>query len=453
MATTDTEQMEHEQPRLPQPSLEFIERRRRRAQQALKPSSLRWVGILPPSSPSGTTTASPGSSIEDAGTECGGSGSESDGEGQFSRAVTTREHQQTPQLLVCAGSAIGKPEALPQPMLQMQLRNPERHSRPGSKDSRAKHICNASNISAAVSFNFTPAQHEALGLARRVYTEAGGLLDEYADIYLARFLHEHNWSVAAATRQLERTAVWRAHVGADTIRRRILSGELKFATGFGMVELLSSAVTLPCQGTTRDGDLLGLTDIGALDSTRLVRALHNEEAYFQANLHLLEYESVAMDRLSAASGSLVRLVQVCECKGFSTLSLHPRLLSWVSQTLPLQDHYYPSHTRASIFVNAPWAVRRVWRILQRFLSSEAQQKVTILGEPLDSQAALHELIEPAQLPSVLGGTKRSITPESVHELSLHAMGVGVEAQHSNQVSLARTWLGRRLNLAGYIGAS
>jgi hypothetical protein len=64
------------------------------------------------------------------------------------------------------------------------------------------------------------ASEESLAAARSAFLGAGGHLDALGDWYLTRFLRA-NKDLKQAVKQLQKTAAWRAKVGADEIRRRV----------------------------------------------------------------------------------------------------------------------------------------------------------------------------------------------------------------------------------------
>ena len=58
-------------------------------------------------------------------------------------------------------------------------------------------------------------QLEAIEKARKIYTEAGGVLDEYELPFLVRHLVPHKWRAEKAQKSLKTTAEWRQSSGAN----------------------------------------------------------------------------------------------------------------------------------------------------------------------------------------------------------------------------------------------
>lgn len=282
-----------------------------------------------------------------------------------------------------------------------------------------------------------PDQRAAIESVRTAFVAAGGVLDAYGDVLLARFLTAHGWQVQPAAAHLARAAAWRKSSGANEKRSQLLSGTCTFATAHPkMGTMLDSLVCLPLQGPCRNGDLLTMIDLGSLDSEKYTNELEDDEV-LEVTTWTLEAEMLAADRASCDSGTLVQATTILNTQGFGRRQFSWTLIRRLKAIAPLAELYYPELERATIVLNAPKIVLYGWSLVRHVMSKEEQAKVTILGDPVTSRESLTAKIDGAMLPMSLGGTKSAITeeernalgfvgPELLERLARHGRGTCLE---------------------------
>jgi len=280
-------------------------------------------------------------------------------------------------------------------------------------------------------------QRAALDPARKAFVAAGGVLDEFGDVFLARFLAAHGWQVEPAVAQLARTAAWRSSSGANEKRAQLLSGSSAWATAHPkMSVLLDCAIALPLQGRCRNGDLIKLIDLGAIDSQKYATELEDDET-LEMTTWTLELEMLAADRASCEAGTLVQVTAILNTAGFGRRQFSWTLIRRLKAIAPLPELYYPSLQRATVVLNAPKIVVYGWSLVRMVMSKEEQAKVAILGDSVASHAALSAKVESAVLPTGLGGTKEAMTeaerqalgfvgPAMLERLARHGRGTCLE---------------------------
>ncbi|XP_052292427.1 phosphatidylinositol/phosphatidylcholine transfer protein SFH11 isoform X2 [Citrus sinensis] len=86
-------------------------------------------------------------------------------------------------------------------------------------------------------------------------------------------------------------------------------------------------------------------------------------------------------------------------KGMSNFSKPARYL--FMEILKIDSNYYPETLHRLFIINAGSAFRMLWKVVKAFLDARTLAKIQVLGSNYLSN--LHELIDPSNLPSFLGG--------------------------------------------------
>jgi hypothetical protein len=117
----------------------------------------------------------------------------------------------------------------------------------------------------------TAEQRRLMGVAAGYYRDAGGVLDEYADVTVLRYLLWHDWRLERTKKQMRATIAWRRKVGADAIRRGFREGSLTLTRIPKVFELIQCVSPSLNHRTSLRGDLLQVMREGCaleLDSLR-----------------------------------------------------------------------------------------------------------------------------------------------------------------------------------------
>ena len=132
--------------------------------------------------------------------------------------------------------------------------------------------------SEGVSLDLNDAQRAMLMQARKVYLDAGGVLDELWEPFLLRFVVAHGWIMSSeAVAQLQRTARWRESSGARAIKDRIREGQLRFVDLHSVMATLQVCWFTPYQHSSYGGDIVSYLFLGTLDIPAWLKMITDEE--------------------------------------------------------------------------------------------------------------------------------------------------------------------------------
>jgi len=286
-------------------------------------------------------------------------------------------------------------------------------------------------------------QEQALAEARRIYVEAGGVLDELERPFLIRFLVFFKWRAKKAQKMLLATAAWRASSGANAIRRRILSAE-----GFKFVDFpyarkhLQLLWALPLHGLTSSGDIMSFMHVGSMaDHMSTWYADVTDGEFFEYNLHVLEMYLVQADRESVRCGVLRRSSVVFDCMGTKLSQVSTKLVSRLKPALPLPDLYYPELVGATFALNAPWAVHTLWGLIKVFLSKEIQAKVVILS-PKETETSFMSHVRPEDVPKFV--TSSALCSTMPLDVAMATGFAGLEDAELDSLLVNRTAAGYKV---------
>lgn len=109
-----------------------------------------------------------------------------------------------------------------------------------------------------------PAQHAMLLRARTAFVQAGGVLDEFWEPFLLRFLVGAEWDEALAKCKLADAARWRLDYGASAIREQFAAGR-KLGQQPAFAKLLSAMGIAFAHRRTSNGDLLTIGAVGSFE--------------------------------------------------------------------------------------------------------------------------------------------------------------------------------------------
>ena len=248
----------------------------------------------------------------------------------------------------------------------------------------------------------TEAQLTAIDAAREIYVAAGGVLDAYELPFLVRHLAFHKWRPEKAKKMLVKTAEWRASTGANAVRAKLISGELRFAQFPSNLQMLSYVWFVADHGRTRNGNVATYSQIGSIPDPYVWLNGMSDEAFYELNWHFLEHQSVLADKESVEKRTLIRSSVVYDAHNCSGKQVSMRLVRRLNTILPVPDLYYPELVGETFVVNAPWVIHSLWGIVRHVLSREIQSRVIICGhERTPETMAKH--IDAAQCPSYIFG--------------------------------------------------
>ena len=265
----------------------------------------------------------------------------------------------------------------------------------------------------------TREQRSMLTRARTIFMDAGGVLDEYWEPMLLRFLVAHKWQMSDdAIAQLQSTARWRESSGARAVRQRLRNEELRFVTLPAVLATLRCCWFLPAQHDSYDGDIVSYLFLGTLQIPKWLEAMSDYE-YGLYNVAVVELFSLLNDQRAVESRRLTRTVYCHDCTGLGARNPRDilrgcrRLQPWLS----LNDLYYPEMFSRVLVVNAPWAFTIIWSFVRNFLSHELQAQVEILP-PRETANTMEQLAQVEHVPTAVrgGGGQCATMPQAVSHL-------------------------------------
>ena len=169
----------------------------------------------------------------------------------------------------------------------------------------------------------TPSQRQLISEAVSAYESFGGMIDEFAEVTALRFLLWNDWKLSRATKQMRATAAWRRKSGANEIRRKMAAG-MTFAEIPKAAQMVQAAAMAPNCTRSLAGDLLTLVDLGSLNCDKFF-ALLTDADFFTLNVHIFEHQTYHADRLTVATGRLVRNAMLVDAAGITLAHIAPRM--------------------------------------------------------------------------------------------------------------------------------
>ncbi|WVF71730.1 hypothetical protein IAT40_006538 [Kwoniella sp. CBS 6097] len=222
--------------------------------------------------------------------------------------------------------------------------------------------------------------------------------DRFDDVTLLRFLRARKFDVPKAKLMWSNNEKWRTEFGADEIA----------ANGYDYPEQREVDKYYPqfYHKTDKEGRPVYIEQLGKLDITKLY-ALTTQERQLK---HLVsEYEKFLKDRCPACTKESGHLVQTsCTILDLynAGISSFYKVKDYVSAASGIGQNNYvcgsPETMGHMFIINAPYLFSTVWSLIKPWLDEATVRKIHILGKNYKSE--LTQYIDPANLPSDLGGT-------------------------------------------------
>lgn len=245
-----------------------------------------------------------------------------------------------------------------------------------------------------------PPSDESVASGHAVVAEADAHTDDFT---LHRFIVSRPESLDAAFEMFSQAMEWRATRGVSSLfvelhpraadasggrSPRHATARSLFYGGFG--------------GFTRDGRPYFIERLGVADLAGYSRHPGAREIVVDAYIAHLETIFRCVRAHSAAAGKFTRCTIVIDCAGlsFSTLT-HIGLVKAVSKIGPPN---FPEGSQQVVVVNAPVVISAAWALVSPLLPARTRAKVAI-SSSWATRSVLRELIDDAQLPPFLGGSK------------------------------------------------
>lgn len=268
--------------------------------------------------------------------------------------------------------------------------------------------------------SFSEARREIVQRLRDVYVAAGGCVDAYTSVMVARFCSAYKWDERAAASAIRRAVTWRLESGASGFRAAFISG--KSPLEYRNYRLMMRYIHFipPICGTV-EGDLLTHYFLGSSDIDGMCKNI-TAKGYDEANLIHLEWQYLQIDRESfaRANGKLSRIACIIDCMNTTTATFRFDAVRHFKRNAPLVDLYYPEFMTVNIVLNTPSMLMSVWGIIRLVLSKELQSKVKFheKGRPF----MLSDFISEDCLIVRYGGKLRRFPPKEAELYKVSMLG-------------------------------
>ncbi|KAL8273657.1 hypothetical protein Esti_002479 [Eimeria stiedai] len=275
-------------------------------------------------------------------------------------------------------------------------------------------------------------------------------------VRLLRFLQGFDFDVNAATEAYRRHMKWRADMGLDAHRRRVVVESMLlpmrpeaaprhlevsrfFPTnpvlrleGKDVVEgeaLVAAAAAASAPGDPnsllkaitdealnqvlldKHGNIISIERPGRLDASGLLVAV-TEEDFLLWHSFVLDFRCMLLDMLSRKFNRMVRMTSIVDLQGLSARILNRRALNLLRRTISAASENYPESIGAMYFINTPRTFSTIWSAMKGWLRQRTIGKITLLGG--DAETVLVRNIGGYALPLSLGGSCTSALAD-VHQ--------------------------------------
>jgi len=244
-----------------------------------------------------------------------------------------------------------------------------------------------------------------------------------------RFLGARSWDLDRASRMLTRCLAWRAAHAIDALP--FLPAPRGFSRGYDVspshplydrplrddpgMDAFLEELQKSYHGTwhywDRDDNPVFIERTGESDPRGMVRTARAEAlrrgTTFDAELlrgHLLSIElggHLARLQTQRLERPIFQFTYILDLKGYRYSHLYQPIFTALKAIIENDKQNYPETTSHAFVVNAPGIVTVAWNILSPILDHRTRAKVHILGA--DYAGALTKVVDPARLPSFLGG--------------------------------------------------
>lgn len=159
----------------------------------------------------------------------------------------------------------------------------------------------------------------------------------------------------------------------------------------------------------KSGEPLLVVRSGISNPVALMDQLSEEEAY-RYMLLIKEVQYAFCDRVSREQGRIVKVITLMDFKGVTWANASDkRFFAAMGRASKDSENFYPQLQGITVMLNLPMWMRAVVAIAKPFMSKRSLEKLRFCGgktrkSPLGDCPVADKLLDPADLPSFLGGT-------------------------------------------------
>jgi len=229
---------------------------------------------------------------------------------------------------------------------------------------------------------------------------------------LRRYMRAEGWgegprgspgNVRAVAIKLADMLAWRRGLGAARMLATGDGGPLAFAAGGATARVSELWPSYAC-GADRAGHILHVESLKHVrvkelrTTLKLDMMLAHRARCHESLLRMRARESRARGRV------LYKGIYVLDLSGLSMSYLKPSWIKWLKPVIAQGTEFYPETLWRMYLVNAPAAVKVLWKIVKIWLDPETLKKIGIYGGPKKFRPAMiKDGVDPDALPTWLGG--------------------------------------------------
>lgn len=204
--------------------------------------------------------------------------------------------------------------------------------------------------------------------------------ENVSEFKMLRFLRGYAGDVAAAEKAYRNMADFRGKQGLDKLREKLLAKDCQsphllkeFAP---IIDCVSRGVRHH-YGMDTYGNLLTMTDIGALDLRAIIKG-GLEELYTRFCLMTEEHGNILLHKLSCKAGKLVARHDVINVVNFGFFQWNKACYDLLTPIFEGGKHYPESVRKITSCGNGSVAVA-AWQIMKHFIPDRTKRKLRVLG--------------------------------------------------------------------------
>lgn len=243
--------------------------------------------------------------------------------------------------------------------------------------------------------NLTEEQQQALDGIKKHLNETGLFnASRHDDHYLLRFLRARKFDLPKTIEMVDKCENWRKEKQVDQ-----LVETFKFEESDKVQEIYPRFY----HKTDVQGRPVYVEVLGKLDLDKLFKITTKErmESFF-----ICEYERLMRVRLPACSKAAGHHIEtsltILDLKNCGVMQAY-KIKDLLKMIVDIGQNYYPESMGMTFIVNAPWLFDTIWSFLKHWLDEVTVAKIRIYKSGKDFSKELFSLVEPQNLPFILGG--------------------------------------------------
>lgn len=218
--------------------------------------------------------------------------------------------------------------------------------------------------------------------------------DRHDDHLLLRFLRARKFDLQKALEMIIKCENWRKEKKVDEIFASFEFSELKE---------VNEIYPRFYHKIDKHGRPIYVEMLGKLNLDQLFKLTTRErlETHF-----IYEYERLLRVRLPACSKAMGQHTEtsltILDLKNCSVMQAY-RVKDLLKLIVDIGQNYYPETMGMTFIINAPWVFDTIWNFIKIWMDEVTVKKIKIVKAGKDHTADLFQLVDPANLPFILGG--------------------------------------------------